>query len=47
MWKAQHQLTKLGQVIIKETLEEFDTIIKESPERKEKWYVERTVEKRA
>ncbi|SNU09521.1 hypothetical protein SAMN06297422_1276 [Lachnospiraceae bacterium] len=23
----------------------LDTIIKESPERKEKWYVERTVEK--
>lgn len=39
------QLTKLGQEIIKETLEEFDTIIKESAERKEKWYVERTVEK--
>ena len=43
--KVTDQLTKLGQVIIKETLEEFDTIIKESPERKEKWYVERTVEK--
>ena len=39
------QLTKLGREIIKETLEEFDSIIKESPERKEKWYVERTVEK--
>ena len=43
--KLTSQLIKLGQVIIKETLEEFDTIIKESPERKEKWYVERTVEK--
>ena len=39
------QLIKLGQVIIKETLEEFDSIIKECPERKKKWYVERTVEK--
>ena len=38
------QLTKLGQVIIQEILEEFDSIIKECPERK-KWYVERTVEK--
>lgn len=39
------QLAKLGQEIIKETLEEFDSIIKESPERKEKWYVDRTSEK--
>lgn len=39
------QLVKLGQVILKETLEEFDSIIKESPERKKRWYVERTVEK--
>ena len=36
------QLTKLGQEIIKETLEEFDTIIKESAERKEKWYMYQT-----
>ena len=43
--KVTDQLTKLGQEIIKETLEEFDSIIKDSLERKEKWYVERTVEK--
>ena len=43
--KLTGQLAKLGQEIIKETLEEFDSIIKESPARKEKWYVERTVKK--
>ncbi|SNU04659.1 hypothetical protein SAMN06297422_11196, partial [Lachnospiraceae bacterium] len=35
------QLSKLGVEIIKETLEEFDSIIRESTERKEEWYVER------
>ncbi|SNU07096.1 hypothetical protein SAMN06297422_1111, partial [Lachnospiraceae bacterium] len=33
--KVTDQLTKLGQEIIKETLEEFDSIIKDSLERKE------------
>ena len=39
------QLAKLGVMIIKETLEEFDSIIKNSSERKAKWYVDKTVEK--
>lgn len=39
------QLVKLGTLIVKETLEEFDSIIKASSERKSRWYVDKTVEK--
>ena len=39
------QLSKLGVEIIKETLEEFDSIIRESTERKEEWYVERRLDR--
>ena len=39
------QLVKLGTLIVKETLEEFDSIIKTSSERKDRWYVDKTVEK--
>ncbi len=41
----QEQLTKLGAEIVKETLEDFDSIIRESPERKADWYIDRKLDR--